>query len=658
MLPARCSEGGSVPPARPPGPGWRAALAGGLLIALLAVGWQLTVPGTFSIDEVTLLLSARSFAQGYGVEVWNGFEELPSPALVPGWLKVVDGRLVSQYPDFFLLVALPAFRTFGLRGLMLINLLAFAAVCGLTFDLARRRAGERVAAGAVALLALASYAFEYALGAWPHVTSTLCVLAPLALLDRALERSGSRRALGLALAAGGIGGFGIGVRLDVAFALAAFGGALLLQRPARWREAVALAAGALPGVTALALLNREKFGSLNPFSYGPSYGIAAGIDVHLPWLLPGAAGVLLAWVLTRRAVAPRVAVTIAGSALAVLLTVVLATPRLRQATASSTRGIAELVLDLRLRAADHFEAAPDRRVGDPIRHFGVLKKSLLQSVPWTVLAAVPLVLALRRRRGRGRLLLLVAAPAAFVVPYGIFGWDGGWALNQRYFLPALPVLALLAAEGGAGLGLRLGRAPGRWRGIALALTGGLVAGWAVGLGPPWEERVLLDLPLGLAGLLGLLLLLTSRRSRGRATAKATWALALTSVVLGTVSCLAYDLPRSLARRAESAARGAAVAQRAAGEALVLSEPTEALAAAIGPASRIRLANPAQSGYRDLGPLLDLHLTRDRAVIGRVPEERFAQLVDAGFTRRYDVRPFGEPHLRLFEVRARAVAQFP
>lgn len=256
----------------PASSGSRRLVAAALLALVgLSGGWKLATPGTFSIDEVTLLLSARSLAQGHGVEVWNGFEEFPSPALVPGWLKVVEGRLVSQYPDLFLLVALPAFRAFGLRGLMLVNLLAFALVCGLTFDLARRRAGERVAAGAVVLLALASYAFEYAVGAWPHMTAVLCVLAPLALLDRALARPGSRRAVGLALAAGAIGGFGVGVRLDVAFALAAFGGALWLQRPARWREAAALAAGTLPGLAALALLNREKFGSYSPFTYGPAY---------------------------------------------------------------------------------------------------------------------------------------------------------------------------------------------------------------------------------------------------------------------------------------------------------------------------------------------------------------------------------------------------
>jgi hypothetical protein len=244
------------------------------------------------------------------------------------------------------------------------------------------------------------------------------------------------------------------------------------------------------------------------------------------------------------------------------------------------------------------------------------------------------------------------------VPYGIFGWDGGWALNQRYFLPALPVLALLAAEGGAWLARRAGDGSGRLPGIVIAVAVGVAAGRAIGLGRQWEERVLLDLPLGVAALLAALIVLAYRRPPGAAPARAARVVAITSVLLGTVSCLAYDLPRSLARRTESAARGAAVAQRAAGDALVLSEPTEELAAAIAPASRIRFANPAQSGYRDLGPLLDYHLARGHVVIGRVPEERFAQLVEAGLTRIYDVRPVGEPALRLFEVRARAVAQTP
>jgi hypothetical protein len=643
--------------------GSRRLVAAALLALVgLAGGWRLAVPGTFSIDEVTLLLSARSLAQGYGVEVWNGFEEFPSPALVPGWLKVVEGRLVSQYPDLFLLVALPAFRAFGLRGLMLVNLLAFAVVCGLTFDLARRRAGERVAAGAVGLLALASFAFEYAVGAWPHMTATLCVLAPLALLDRALERPGSRRAVGLALAAGVIGGLGVGVRLDVAFALAAFGGALLLQRPARWREAGALAVGTLPGLVALALLNREKFGSLNPFTYGPAYygpgyghDLTAGGSLGL-WAFALFA-VALAGLAIRRASSGVLARREIGLGVVLLLGLV-ALPGACHQAASAARGLTELTVDLRLRAADHPEAAPGRRVGDPIRNFGALKKSLLQSVPWVVLAALPLAAALRRRAGCGRLLLLAAAPVAFVVPYGIFGWDGGWALNQRYFLPALPVLALLAAEGGALLARRAGDGAARLPGIGIALAVAVAAGWALGVGPRWEERVLLDLALGVAALLAALLALALRRPPGAAPARAAWVLAVTAVLLGTVSCLAYDLPRSLARRAESALRGAAVAQRAAGEALVLSEPTEDLAAAIGPASRIRLANPAQSGYRDLGALLDFHLARGHLVLGQVPEERFVQLVEAGLARRYDVRPFGEPRLRLFELRARGVAQTP
>src|SRR5690606_19929869 len=78
-----------------------------LVLVLLGIGWISAIPGTFSIDEVTLLLSARSLAQGHGIEVWNGFDEFPSPAMVPGWLKVVDGRLVSQYPDLFPILALP-----------------------------------------------------------------------------------------------------------------------------------------------------------------------------------------------------------------------------------------------------------------------------------------------------------------------------------------------------------------------------------------------------------------------------------------------------------------------------------------------------------------------------------------------------------------------
>ncbi len=611
---------------------------------------------------MTLLLSARSLAQGHGIEVWNGFDEFPSPAMVPGWLKVVDGRLVSQYPDLFPILALPAFRLFDLRGLMLINLVAFAGVCTLTFVLARRRFGGGVAAGAVALLAGASFAFEYAVGAWPHMTAALAVIAMLMLLAQAIDPDRSpRSALALAAGAGFVGGLGIGMRLDVAFAVCGLGLALAVMRPSRWRLSLALLAGTLPGLTVLALLNRAKFGSFNPLSYGPSYygpGVGSGLSTapgRWAWALLAAVG-LAVWATMRGRLAPGVRRLVLGGLAATVVVVAVAWPVARAAWVPAARGLAELTVDLRLRSPRHVEAEPGRRAGDPVRNFGALRKALLQSVPWAPLGLVALWGCGRSRQGREWNLLATATVAAFVLPYGFLGWDGGWALNQRYFLPTLPVLAVLAAAGVRGLEVQSGTRRGWPLGLMLAtLTAAGLAARGV-RDSAVEAGLLLSIPLLAAGGLVVSVLCAQRSNRG--WARAALAFGAVAVGLGVVSCLVYDLPRALERRAASAARAEALRSVTSGPTLVLSEPSESLAAALSADSEIRLANPAQSGYRDLRPLVDLHLARGHRVVGQVPAERFGQLLEAGLARVYEVKRVGPPELQLFELRRPLADQAP
>ena len=53
-----------------------------------------------------------------------------------------------------------------------------------------------------------------------------------------------------------------------------------------------------------------------------------------------------------------------------------------------------------------------------------------------------------------------------------FGWDGGWCWGPRFLVPALPLLALLAA---AALGATPPRSPVRWAGLALVLVSAAVS---------------------------------------------------------------------------------------------------------------------------------------------------------------------------------------
>jgi hypothetical protein len=620
---------------------WLAVLA--VMAALVAAGWRLSIPGCLSVDEVTYLLSARSLAQGGGIEVWNGYEEFPSPELAPGWLKVVDGRLVSQYPDFFLFLALPAYRGLGLRGLFLVNVLAFAGVLALTWNLARRLYGARAALLALGLLGLSTFAFEYAVAAWPHMTSALFVVAALALVERASSGASSRSSVFAALGAGLLIGFGIGIRLDVAFVGAAFAAALSLLRPARLREVAALVLGALPALLLLALLNGRKFGVVTPFTYGPSYGIATGIGPYLPVAACGLVFYLALFVITRRSLAVGTAWRrIAIGAALVLVAGALATPALRAAIGQLARGFWEQVVDLRIRPLDTVEAATSRGPDGGIVYIGALKKALLQSCPWLVLAVLPVAEALRREELRRAALLLGAVPTALVALYSYFAWDGGLSLNQRYFVPALPMLAILGAKGILSVVARAG-----------AGLPGLLAASAVPLGL-WiwlakierfddsrQSLLVLTVPLGAAGaLLGALAVaalgdrLGWRSARSRAAA---W-LAAVAVVSGALSSWAYDLPRTLAYRRLNADLGAAAARFTGADAILFVQPTELAASALDGGRRVRLASLVKDDGRTFETLARYHAARGRPVLLAVYRPQLAQMVERGLLANWRLEP--------------------
>jgi len=636
----------------------------GLLLAVLAVfvlGYELAIPGSLSIDEVTYSLSARSLAVGHGIEVWNGYEETPVAALAPAWLKPIGGRLVSQYPDFFLFFALPAYRALGFRGLMMVNVAAFVVVCALIWSLAARRFGSRVAAVAVSLFAFASFAWEYAVAAWPHMVSVVFVLGPLVLVDRLLDLPATRHRMALAAAAGLVAGFGVGVRLDVAFALAALFAALLLQRPARWLEGLALLASSLPPLVGLALLNRAKFGLTTPFTYGPSYGIAVGIGPYLP--LVAACGVVgaLIWLSTRPSISRRLKPVWVGATVAASLVAALAMPSTRASIIDAARGFGELLVDLRLRPIDRIDPASSRGPDGSVLYFASLKKSFLQSCPWLLLAGLPVVGVRRDRGAVDRFVLWLAIPAAFIVPYSLFSWDGGLCLNQRYFLPGLPVLAILGALGIEGLTARSGlNAFWPWLMAALGLGAAVSASAVLPFDAGDQSLLLLTVPLAVAAALGVVLALPALRVRSAPKATAVLAVVLSGVAIGgaAYSCLLYDLPRTLWLRGIYASNGEVVRATVGGDALLISEPAEALAAAITPSSRYRLANPGRDEYRTFRPLVHFYLSRGRPVLLSVHPVQFERLIAAGLFDGFVLRRIPSPAGLLLRVEEGAAAAGP
>ncbi|HEX2162722.1 MAG TPA: hypothetical protein VHM02_02115, partial [Thermoanaerobaculia bacterium] len=373
----------------------RLAALAGFVVVHLAVSLLAVVPGYLSVDEGTYHLMVKNLADGRPFEIWNGYDELPSPELQVGPIWERGGRLVAAPPEGFTVVALPFYALLGYRGLFLLNALAFLATLALVGRLALRLFGDRVLAlDATLVLALATYLWDYAQAAWPHATATLLVAAAMTAAVHALTAAGGRFRLGWALAAGLAAGLGPSVRLDAGFALPAVLLPFLFARPARLREAAAALAGTVPGLVALAAVNHHKFGTWSPFSYGKTDdSVSSGMAPYLPLAALAAAAVAAAWIASRERPAAalrrrpgRVAAAVALAAAAALLV-----PAARELAARLLAGLWQLVVDLRVRDPSIVEPALGRTPDGGLVYVGALKKSLLQSCPYLTLLAVPAV---------------------------------------------------------------------------------------------------------------------------------------------------------------------------------------------------------------------------------------------------------------------------
>jgi len=574
--------------------------------------------GHLSIDEAIYNFMARSFATGGDLTIWNGYEEFPSPELVPPTVHVRAGALVPQYPPLFAILAAPLYGLVGYQALILLNAAAFAGVLGLTFLIARRLAGGAEAGlDACLILIFATYAFQYGVTAWPHMTSTFFVLAAVACAIRAHDAADSRSELAFALLAGLIAGLGIGVRLDTAFVVPALVLPFLFRGAPRPIATLAVILGMLPGLLLLAWFNHLKFGVFNPFTYAGAGG-AAMLRSYLPLLGLGSVATVLLWLVTR----PRIAAGLArhprwlALGLIAVAAVTASVPTLRDMALRLLDGATQLLFDLRLRDLAIEEPALSRGPTGGMVYRGTLKKSLLQSLPWLVLLSLP-VMEFLRGRGEVRVLaVLLLVPATFIGVFSFFAWHGGMAYNLRYFVPILPVCAVL----GALAWRRLPRLAGRWQYAGIAAVAAAFAGlsYVIATGPPSiaaQETVFLTVPLAIAGGLALLLFSAHRIDLARAPVSLRGAMA--AVALGAFAWAGAvewlnDLPRAYLVRDQRAKFGERIDPMVKQDALIFSSFAE-IAFRLIDRGDVRFAMPRYDDFDSFAALAGHHLQEGHPV---------------------------------------------
>lgn len=588
------------------------------LILLLAVHVVFAAgvlqPGHFSIDEVIYHQMVRALDLGTWPEVWTGFEEVPSAELRHDLHKIRDGALIPQYPYLYPVLAWPFYKLAGYRGLFALNALALVGVAAVCFAIARRMYGSaKLAADAVILLLLATFMWQYGHAAWPHATSALFASGAALLAIIAAEEEDRFRAIAFSAAAGLVIGFGAGVRLDTFFVLPALTFPFLFATPARPREAVAVALGTLPGLLALSLTNYSKFGAVSPFMYGGGGGTFELVR-YAPPAIAGMVILCILWIVTRPPILAKLkakpvvwtGVLLLGAA------VILLFPPLFRAMLQFADGAWQLLVDFRIRNPNFAEPALSRGPLGSMVYNGVIKKSLLQSLPWLPAGILAAVMALRSRR------TAFAHQAAILIIAGYFGfyaytaWHGGMSFNLRYFVPFLPFVAIYGARGAhilaEGVDRRIVHAA-MPMGIAVAVAGTALLHRDLAL--ETSEPLILNTPLWFAGVLAGAIIASVLVAGPR---KATRGFAVMVLAIcfswSAVASISYDFLLATGQRAYHASLAAQVAPYVQADSILFTNFDIPYFTLIDK-HQVRIAAVQRDDFADFRMLVDYHLAAGR-----------------------------------------------
>ncbi len=602
-----------------------------LVVLQVFYSLNLTRPAHFTVDEGVYHMMARSMARDGSLSIWSGYAETPSEELVFSLLRKdlrdpAAPRLVPQYPSVYAFVAAPFYMIGGIRGLFWINLLAFFGTVWITVAIARRLYGDRaLALNAVLILILGTYSWEYVQGIWPHSLSMFLVAAAVLTGLVALDEESPGKATAWAAVAGLIIGIGAGVRYDAILVAPAIALPFLFASPPRVRPTAGLIVGLIPGLLLLAYTNEAKFGSFSPFTYGvDTQGGADSLRGYMPVMAAGVAGIVLAWFATRAPARKyyegRTPWVVAAGIVAIAT--IFLVPQPRVLFFRLIVGAWEIVADLRFRP-DIEEWGVSRTPTGGLAYGEWIKKALLQSCPWLVLLGIPIAGWQRRRDPRIAVLFLVIG--AFLTLYGYQRWHGGFGLNMRYFLPLLPLAAILAAEGWRNISKDV---PSGWRRAAVILGLSTVLVWIMLIVSDSTlaiEPALLNTPLAIAGALAVILALRFiPLGQVRAVVDgAALALSATALAWAFSISFVYDLSRSSNSRSFNYQIGTEIRPLIEPDSILFSRYASPVSLLID--DDIRLAFPRNDEFADFRRLLELHLAQDRTVYLAFDDEYWNQV---------------------------------
>ncbi len=401
--------------------------------------------GLFTDDEIIYAAMIDRFATAGSFIIQNGYDINHAESLRLVTLRAGPHGLVPQYPSGFGIIAAPFYLLGGLQGIIFLNTLASVLTLWLTYKIACALFDDkRLAVNAALIFGLATFAADYAFAIWPHATSNGFVAAAIYAAILSIK-DGGRVWLWGALA-GVMIGLGVAIRAEVIMVAPVLFIWVFVNARYPGRTLAAFLFALAAGLAVAAWLNYLKFGVFNPLTYGAeSEGVSnrtlGGYVVYAPYgLLVAAFAMSLRWKRMQQWVTGNW-----GWVMLVLGIVIAASiPTARDIALKILNGLYALVVDLRHLSYIDTHPRIDHVDNEFYRYYGMLKKSLLESLPWLSLTVFAIV-GLFKSRQRSAFALCLLLPLALFMPYAAYEWIGGRANNMRYVSPVLPLLAIMAS---------------------------------------------------------------------------------------------------------------------------------------------------------------------------------------------------------------------
>ena len=508
-----------------------------------------------SVDCRTYVEMVRGIAE-HGLPYLQNGPITDFPDLQARWNVVHGGRLWGTYPPFFPYAATIPFLLGGLPGIAHFNGALLGALALGVFALGRKYTSDPLAGTAAAYIVVASTpACAASLDLGPYVMAVTLITWAAFFTLASLEETGAR-AHRRALLAGLLGAFAVGAHLLnlpllasllVVLTMAPIEGSPSLL-PLRFRDhrfapfaptraslsrgLWAFSGSAIP-LFAMALLNRARFGSWNPVTYGPCVwrsceetGLAhqsagAMFAYALMTFVWAALTVGVAWYARRSA---RGLLIVGAASIALLV----GYEPLRRHTSRIALVFWGYLVD-----CDALDMSPMVHPADGLGQlFGAAAlKSTLQCTPFIALAVLAPFTLRRARRATLAMalptigLLVLLSLRANLAPVQALGFS---FLYLRYVLPALPLLVVLGIGAVRDL-------PWTWKHVLLTVAAAAALGACIQYGeddaPYWRRFILLRVTLAAGG--GALLLAGTARVKQGTDA---WKKAATIATAAAIAC--------------------------------------------------------------------------------------------------------------------------